>query len=53
MSQGVQESAPSVLMVFPTHFSQIFMEGDLYVPAEQGSENGFCQKFIYLPINWS
>ena len=38
MSQGVQESAPSVLKVFPTHSSQLVWSADLCVPAGQGSE---------------
>ena len=36
--QGVQKSAPSSLIVFPTHFSQLSISEDLYVPAKQGSE---------------
>ena len=33
----MQELAPSVLIVFPTHLSQLFFLPRLYVPAEQGS----------------
>ena len=33
----MQESAPSVLMVFPTHFSQLFLSAGLCDPVKQGS----------------
>ena len=36
--QDVHELAPSLLIVFPTHFSQLLLSAGLLVPAEQGSE---------------
>ena len=33
----MQESAPSVLIVFPAHFSQLVLSAGLCVPATQGS----------------
>ena len=46
MAQGVQESAPSLLMEPSSHDSQIVLSADRYLPAEQGSEHETRQILI-------